>query len=942
MQSKVMDADALAALQDCCQHVLTDPLHCVAFASDASFYRQVPQAVARPRDLEEVKALFLWSHTHTIPLVFRAGGTSLSGQSITDGVLVDVSLYWRGFEILGTGPHAGEHVAAQPGVIGGHLNAHLQALGKKIGPDPASIQSCMMGGILANNASGMCCGVKDNAYHTLASLLFMLPDGQAYDTARPEDRERFRQEQQPLCSTLTRLRETLLSHPDLLARIREKYRQKNTTGYSLNAFVDFEDPVDIFSHLLIGSEGTLAFIAEARLKTLPILPFRSTGLLFFASVEAACAALPQLRPLCAAIELMDGNALRTVPEAHLQSQHGLDGQACALLVECQAEVSTALAQKEQLLLELVAELPLTQTLRMTRDAREQALLWKLRKGLYPSVGAVRQSGTAVIIEDVVFPPQRLAEGIHGLQQLFEAHGYTRAQKTGGIIFGHAMDANIHFVLTQSFATDAEIARYDAFMQDLVRYVTQLGGALKAEHGTGRNIAPFVVAEWGETALAVMQELKHAVDPLGLLNPGVILSDDSQAHLHHLKDLPTIDPEVDRCTECGFCETVCPSRRVTLTPRQRIVLRRERERLKQGGHTSRLAALDAAYVYEGLETCATDSLCASACPIGIDTGALVKRLRADDHTALQQREAKWAATGFALLEQGIRSALSLGHLGQTLGVSKPMNFVLAEVARRLKSPLPRWQKHLPPANWKPLPSSVADAAEFVYFPSCLSRTMGYAERDPLPTVIMNLAQAAGLRLYLPEAVSHQCCGLPMGSKGFPQADAQLADKSVDMLWKACQHGRLPVVMDTSPCTYHLQERLRARGITLLDFVDFSDRYLLPRLRLTPVYTHLYVHPVCSVQKMELAPALLRIAQQCAHRVSAPMTATCCGTAGDRGLLYPELTQAALSDVQHQITQDPPDMICASSRSCEMGVSLTLEREVISVAHILWSACQEAHV
>lgn len=927
-----MKTEALAALHLSCQDVLTDPLHCVAFASDASFYRQVPQAVARPRHLQEVQALFLWSHTHGVPLVFRAGGTSLSGQSITDGVLVDISLYWRGFEVLGEGAHKGLKVAAQPGVIGGHLNAHLQAFGKKIGPDPASIQSCMVGGILANNASGMCCGVKDNAYHTLDSLVFVLPDGSTYDTDLPADRARFLQEQQALCRCLQTLRKTLLEDPQLLGRIREKYQQKNTMGYSLNAFVDFEDPLDIFSHVLIGSEGTLAFIAEARLKTLAVLPYRSTGLLFFESVTAACAALKSLRPLCAAIELMDGNALRAVPLEQIQA----DG--CALLVECHAETAESLKHKQQALEAICERLSLTQTVQMTVDPVEQAQLWKLRKGLYPSVGAVRQSGTAVIIEDVVFPPHRLAEGIQGLQRLFELHGYTPAEKTGGIIFGHALDANIHFVLTQSFATSLEIARYDAFMQDLVAYVLDLRGALKAEHGTGRNMAPFVAAEWGETALAVMQQLKRAVDPWGLLNPGVILSKDPQAHLKHLKDLPRIDAEVDRCTECGFCESVCPSRRVTLTPRQRIVLRRERERLKETGQILAIKALDDAYGYAGLDTCATDSLCATACPIGIDTGALVKRLRAESHSALAHREAKRLATGFGVLEQGVKTALSLAHVGQSLGAAKPMNFVLAQVARRLNIPMPRWHKDLPPANLRPLPLSPSAAAEFVYFPSCLSRNLGYAQREPLPELVMALAEAAGLRVYLPAQVKSHCCGLPLGSKGFPMADAQLADRSAELLWQVSQHGHLPVLMDTSPCTQHLQERLQARGIEVLDFVDFSDRYLLPRLTLKPVYAHVYVHPVCAVQKMELSPALIRIAERCAHRVSYPLTPTCCGVAGDRGLLYPELPQAALADVRLQIETDPPDIVCASSRSCEMGVSLTLEREVVSVAHILWKACQ----
>lgn len=945
MKTKPLTPTAQLELKQCCQDVLTDALNCVAFASDASFYRLVPQAVARPRDLDEVAALFAWSQRHEVPLVFRAGGTSLSGQSITDGVLVDVSLHWRGFALQGPVEDLAAIVSAQPGVIGGHLNLFLQAQGRKIGPDPASIQSCMVGGIVANNASGMCCGVHQNSYHTLDSLVFMLPDGQSYDTALFVDQQRFAEEQSTLCETLLNLRQQLLANSALGERIRRKYLQKNTTGYSLNAFLDFEDPLAIFSHLLVGSEGTLAFIAEVRLRTCAALPLRSTGLLLFGSVEEACAALPALRQSCQALELMDQASLCSLADAALTPWWPdwstlKDQNMCALLVECQSESPEALAAQLAALSDTCEAFALLQPVQMTQDATAQAALWKLRKGLYPSVGAVRQQGTAVIIEDVVFPAARLAEGICGVQDLCRTHGYTPEAGTGGIIFGHALDANIHFVLTQAFDSPEAIARYDAFMQDLVAYVLSLDGALKAEHGTGRNIAPFVEAEWGPEAWVMMQTLKQAVDPQGLLNPDVLVNADPRGHLQHLKNLPIVDAEVDRCTECGFCEAVCPSRRLTLTPRQRIVLRRERTRLQAQGSRQELKAFDEAYDYAGLETCATDSLCASACPVGIDTGALVKRLRADGHSRWQRRQAQLAAGQFKSIERGLRLALSAAHFGQSLGAQKPLNFALNQASHWLNSPLPRWDDRLPPATLKPLPTTPADAARFVYFPSCLSRSLGYHGEQTLPEVVMALAEAAGITMYLPESTSGHCCGLPFGSKGFPEADQKNQDETVNYLKAVSQQGHLPIVMDTSPCVHHLQARLLEEGLTVLDFVDFSDRYLLPVLELQPVYEHLFVHPVCSLQKMNLASALTRIAERCAHRVSAPLMPTCCGTAGDRGLLYPELTQAALAEVELQLNQDPADMLCASSRSCEMGISLSLDQEVLSIAHIMYAALQDA--
>jgi len=163
------------------ERVLTRPIELVAFAADASFYRLVPQAVVLSQSVREIQELFRFSREVRIPLTFRAAGTSLSGQALTDGILVEVARYWRRVQV----EDGGKKVRVQPGVIGGYVNLVLRPYRAKLGPDPASINACMMGGILANNSSGMCCGVTQNAYHTLDSLKFVLPSGTSIDTADP-------------------------------------------------------------------------------------------------------------------------------------------------------------------------------------------------------------------------------------------------------------------------------------------------------------------------------------------------------------------------------------------------------------------------------------------------------------------------------------------------------------------------------------------------------------------------------------------------------------------------------------------------------------------------------------------------------------------------------------------------------------------------------------
>ena len=559
------------------RRVLVRPIDLIAYASDASFYRLIPKAVVQAASEKEVAELFQFSHEHAIPITFRAAGTSLSGQAISDGLLVEIARNFRGHEVL----ENGRKIRVQPGLIGANANRALLPYGAKIGPDPASIGTCTLGGILSNNSSGMCCGVDQNAYHTLASVRFVLPSGTAIDTAARDAEDTFFAREPALASGILELKSRIESDSALAQRIRRKYRTKNTTGYSINAFLDFERAIDIFAHLLIGSEGTLAFISEAVLNTVPELPVKYTGLLLFPDLYAASESIVPLRQAGAkALEIMDRASLRSV-----EDQAGtppviktLSEDAAGLLVEFQSALESERSKLEALAADSTSHLKLLEPAEFTHAASEQAALWKIRAGLFPSVGSVRKSGTTVIIEDVAFPIEHLAPAAQDLTGLFRRHEYDNA-----IIFGHAKDGNLHFVITQSFNDQRAIDQYSRFIDDLVELVVnRFDGALKAEHGTGRNMAPFVATEWGGDAYEIMRRLKSLADPAGLLNPGVIVNDDARSHLRDLKRFPTVEPEIDKCIECGYCEPRCPSRDLTLTPRQRIVVRREIARQQELG------------------------------------------------------------------------------------------------------------------------------------------------------------------------------------------------------------------------------------------------------------------------------------------------------------------------------------------------------------------------
>ena len=925
--------------------ILIREIERIAFASDASFYRLIPRAVVQPVDRREVAALFRFSHRHGVPLVFRAGGTSLSGQSITDGILVDVGRYLRRVRV----EENGRSIRVEPGVIGQHANDALRLYRARIGPDPASINSCRMGGILSNNSSGMCCGVAQNAYHTLRSLVFVLPSGTEIDTAAEDAEERFRALEPALHDGLLGLKRRIGENRSLAARIRNKYRTKNTTGYGLNAFLDFERGVDIFSHLLIGSEGTLAFLAEAVLETVPDKPWKCTGLLLFADLHAACSAIEPLREAgAAALELMDRASIRSVEEkpGMPEGLRDLPPAAAGLLVEFQSSTEAEDKAVSAVAERVVDGLTLLCPAVLTRDAGTQAQLWKMRKGMFPSVGAVRASGTTAMIEDVAFPVEKLAEAATDLRRILDAYRYDDA-----IIFGHAKDGNLHFVLTQGFTRAEEVDRYRRFVDELVTMVVEkYDGALKAEHGTGRNMAPFVETEWGPEAYGIMKELKALADPRGLLNPGVILNRDPQAHIHDLKELPVIEPEVDKCIECGYCEAKCPSRDLTLTPRQRIVVRREMRRLADSGEEpERYAALERDFPYMALDTCAVDGLCASECPVSIDTGTLTKRFRELRHTDEGRAIAVWLARHMGLVEAGARMGLRLGHLAERwfgvaamTGLTRGLNRL---TRKTLDEPFWQWSREMPRASrGQKLSGATASEAEAVYFPACITRVMGAhaAEETSVADALLRIAGRAGVRLHVPEDAGGHCCGVPFSSKGFDAAHREAVNQTIADMYRWSRAGELAIVIDTSPCTYGLktarpwltaENQERFDRLTILDSIEFVATKLLPRLTLKRKPGAVALHPVCSATKMGIVPQLVEIARACSEEVVVPEQAGCCAFAGDRGFLFPELTASATRQEAAALSEEEVMGCYSSSRTCEIGMTRATDRVYRSYLHLV---------
>jgi D-lactate dehydrogenase len=899
----------------------------VRYASDASPYRLLPQVVVMARDAEDVAKTLAFGKRSGIPVTFRAGGTSLNGQGQSDGILVDVRRHFSGVAVEVDGARA----RVKPGTVLGHANRVLAPHGRKLGPDPASTDIACVGGVIANNSGGMRCGVTKDSYSTVSSMTLVLPSGTTIDTAAPGAAERFAAEEPELAKGLEAIRDEIRADAELSERISRKFAIKNTTGYRLCAFLDADEPLEIFRRLVVGSEGTLAFVAEAVFETVPLSARTTTAWIHFPGIEEAIATVRDFVESGAmAVELMVAPALITAAWNMIgapEEWKELPPESAVLLVEYggadEAELAAQVAKAEQILSGHETIRPIS----FSREAEEIELAWRVREGLHGLIGRLRLPGTALIVEDVCVPPERIAEGARDLQALLGEHGFLPG------VAGHASAGNLHFMLTPDFAKQEDLERYEAFMAKLVELIVgKYDGSLKAEHGTGINMAPYVEREWGEAATELMWRVKQLADPDGVLNPGVVLNRDPDVHLRNLKTTPAIEDSATTCVECGFCEPVCPSRNLTTTPRQRIVLRREIARQPDGSALQK--ALLEEYEYDSLETCAADGSCQLACPVGIDTGKLVKELRKEGHGERAEAAALAAAKRWRTVEATSRLGLRLG--GPLVRRTKR--------GRGLPGPATGG------AGGAPLPTKAGSvgrgappaprgAAAAVYVPSCTNRIFG---GNPVEALVAVSARA-GMPVWIPDDIAGSCCGLPWSSKGFEAAHAHKANEMVVKLWRWSDEGSLPIVVDAASCTQGIadpgegvlseENTERLAQLEILDSVAWAHDRLLPKLEVGEKVASATMHPTCATRHMGLAPRLRSLAGALAEEVYVAPSATCCGFAGDRGISHPELTESATRPQAEELAGRHFDAHFSNNRTCEIGLSRATGAEYESVILLL---------
>lgn len=941
------------------ERIFKDYLRRFAYSIDASCYRYIPKLVVWAKSESEIQNLFRLSQIYNIALSFKAGGTSLSGQACSDSVLVIANNFWKDIVVMKEGGEA-KSIWCDCGVIGADANKALKPYNKKIGPDPATINNALIGGIFSNNSSGMCCGVKQNSYQTIKSIRVILGDGTILDTSDIKSIKAFTKSHTHIVSGLLDLRKEILEDKELYHRIKTKFAIKNTTGYAINTFVDFESIRDILNHIFIGAEGTLGFISRVEYECVRDFANKACALLFYEDLLTASHAIKILAKndnIVSAAEIMDYASLLSVqnleglPQEIKQIREG----NCAILVELQEDSKERLEQNIAFIQDELKGVNSLFGNHFSFDLKEQESWWKIRKGLLPLAAAMRPSGSTVITEDICFHIEHFAPAMQEVSKLFTKHSFD------GIIFGHALSGNVHFIITPILGDKEECERFGAFMEDLVELVCSYDGSIKAEHGTGRMMAPFVEREWGEKAYEINKRVKAIFDSQNLINPNVMISEDKDLHLKNLKPAGAnlIEDYLDACMECGFCEKICPSKNLTLTPRQRIAVYREIKRLesllsnkdstskpsqshayeksskdsKSGESMSQnikldsinshanpsqdstsiesrlqeeLEALKEGYKYFGVDTCATCSMCATLCPLEIDTAKIALNLSQKGENAIIRSFGNNIArtTKLAKFSVGIANVVQ-----KTLG-DKRAYTISSKAHDMLKTPI--LSQYFPSKNSYELDSKVFKEGNdsVIYFSSCLNRMFAPSAKAedsrPIASVFESVCKKANYNVIYPKNITSLCCGKAYkNDKGMAK---ELLSKAYQSLLEVSKHGEIPIVCDHSACSLELLKGIREIGgdrLKLFDMPAFIQEYLTPKLKFIPPTQgerqRVALYAPCGTRNLSLRQergkwesAIFSLARACGVEIVCDENVKCCGFAGNKGFILPKLNQSALDD------------------------------------------------
>ena len=922
------------------------------YATDASPYRETPLAVAFPKNSEDISRILSFCREKKLPIIPRAAGTSIAGQVVGSGLVVDIS---RHFRRIGKIDKAEQTVWVEPGVVLDELNLVLKDYGLLWGPETSTSNRCTLGGMVGNNSCGSRSLIYGSVRDHLLEVKGYLSDGSPIH-CKPLSKKEFREKLHlnHLEGDIYRFLHKKLSNPTLLSHLHEQFPHpeitRRNTGYALDSlaacqeFEQTETPFNL-SKLIAGSEGTLLFITEIKLHLEPLPPpCQAVICAHFNSLhEALKGNLTALEFAPRAVELLDDTILRLALENPQQrkNRHFIQGHPKALLsIEFRAESREALDQR-------IA--PVVQAMKKREQGtsfpvlyeKEVNQIWALRKaGLGTLFNVKGDAKPVALIEDMALRPQDLPAFVKELEQIIKQY------QTPFACFGHAASGEIHFRPLLNLKQETGRKHFKAIGEEVAHLVKKYRGSLSGEHGDGRLRGAFIPIMVGENLYRLFCELKQTFDPQHLLNPHKITDTPPIASSlrytsedTHLPIKPFFRWEatqgsllqaLERCNGSGDCRkpepldgVLCPTYKATLderyTTRARANLFREYLTLKPD--EKRIHKRD---VQTLLQQCLACKGCQTECPSNVDMAKLkAEFLFHHKGKGIERMQSYLISRAFDIT----RLAYHLGALGRSIMENPPFSSLLKKImgfTPHRNFPLPdkislkKWYKK------KQLVPQSPNGKRLYFLNDELSN---YTETE-IGKATLNLLHALG---YTVQFLPIQEVGRARLSKGYLQSAKKLAEKNIT-LWEKTG-DQLPIVgtepstlltfrdeyLDlVSPAMQAKAQKMAKKSMTIIEFLaqEVKSKTIQPNL-FHPQKKTIYYHAHCYEKALSNPKHTQTILSLTYSRVR-PMPVGCCGMAGSFGYEkknYPLSVQVAQTSLLPALEKLPPQThLAASGTSC----------------------------
>ncbi len=927
-----------------------DPLSRSLYSTDASVYRIQPLGVVIPRNREDVIRAVAIAVRHRCPITMRGGGTSQAGQAIGDGLQIDISKYYG--RVLEVNPEE-RWARVEPGIVLDELNAQLKAHGLRFAPDISTASRATIGGMMANNSAGARSVLYGKTIDHVLEQQVLFADG-SIAWLRPLSAAELERESEGTTIAAAGYRVVRQLAEELRDEVERRYPKvlRRVGGYNLDEFTDPARPFNL-AKMMVGSEGTLGVVLEAKLKLVPLPKQKSVLAIQFHDLLEALEATPViLKHGPSAIEVMDKFILdhtKENPALHRQRQTFIEGDPGALLcVEFYADLAEELPPRMQAVEHDLRSRGLAYHFTHATDLATQGRIWGLRESaLGLSMAMKGEDKSLSFVEDTAVAPERLRDFIERFMRIIRKH------ETVAGVYAHASVGCLHVRPVVNMKTAAGVHKFESIANDVAGLVLEFGGALSGEHGDGLVRSPFMRKMFGPRLYEAFRVIKRTFDPLGVLNPGKIV--DAPPLLTNLRygagyRTPSFDTHfdfgehggfgeaVEMCSGLGACRkkldgTMCPSYMATREEQHSTRGRANVLRLAMTGKLDE-GGLTSPEVKRALDLCLECRACKAECPVGVDVARFKSEFLA----------AYWAKNGVPLRSRLLGDARKMAAIGSALAPvsnwiagSGPARWIndrfLAIDARR---PLPKWSSRTL-EDWFSKRAPAADATALLFndtFTNYYHPEIGIAAAE----VIESAGGPVGL-------APNVCCGRSQISQGLLSEARELAERNVEALYDLAERG-MPLVFCEPSCLSAIREdapallrgEMQRKALVIARVAKLFEEYAagldLP-LRAGP--SKILLHGHCHQKAMGLLASAKTLLGKIPNAEVVDLDAGCCGMAGSFGYakenfaVSEAIAERKLLPAARSMKEG--EVLVAAGMSCRHQVHDLTRREAIHPARLL---------